>query len=696
MTDLSKNPLLNPPKLPNDAPALDIIKVEHFMPAIKEAVKQARADIDAIKNNAEAPTFANTIEALEFSGHAMGRVARVFSNLSSSHADDALRAIEEEFENETVKFGNDVSLDADLFARVKDVYDNRAAFNLTPVQNRLLENTYKGFVRGGALLDAAGKQRIREINEKMSELTTRYSQNVLKSTTAFEKVIDDEALLAGLPERVKNNYKANAEAKGLQGKWLIKLMPPPLDIATHAENRSLREEIYRARLDVAYKDKFDNSQIILDIVRLRHERANLLGFGTHADYVLSERMAKSRKTVEDFLATNKIAYRAAAEDHKRDVEAFAKTKGFTDALQPWDFAFYERMLQEDKFSLEVEHLRPYFDLEKVLAGMFGHAEKLFGIKLTEQPAGKYPVYHADVKVYEVNDAKTGELLGVFYGDYYARSGFKRGGAWMSSFRGREGDAVPLVINNCNYEKPANGQPTLLSFDEVTTLFHEFGHGLHELLSKGPYPSLNGTNVKWDFVELPSQVQENWARKKDVLDTFAHHYKTGDALPADMIQKLIDMDNFGAGFFGLRQAFLGLLDMAWHTTDPATIKNIEEIEDKIVAEAALFPRVAGPMSSAFSHIFAGGYSAGYYSYKWAEVLDADVFAAFEKSGDLYHPDLSAKLRALYERGDNEDPAELFRQMMGRDPDAAALFLRQGLTPPAANGGSDKKNIRPPAA
>ena len=693
MTDLAHNPLLNPPKLPQDAPPLDIIKVEHFMPAIKQAVVEARAEIEAIKNNPAAPTFENTIEALEFSGKTMSRVARIFSNLSSSHADDALRAIEEDFEAETVKFGNDVSLDAALFARVKAVYDDRANLKLTPIQQRLLDSSYKGFVRGGALLDDAGKKRMREINEKLSELTTKYAQNVLKSTVSFEKVVDNEADLAGLPDRVKNNYKAAAEEKGLKGKWLIKLMPPPLDIATHAENRALREEIYRARLDVAYKDQFDNSQIILDIVRLRFERANLLGFATHADYVLAERMAKDKKTVEDFLSTNKVAYRAAAEEHKREVEAFAKTKGFAEALQPWDFAFYERMLQEQKFSLEVEQLRPYFDLEKVLKGMFDHAEKLFGIKMTEQPAGKYPVYHPDVKVYEVADKKTGELLGVFYGDYYARAGFKRGGAWMSSFRGREGDAVPLVINNCNYEKPLKDQPSLLSFDEVTTLFHEFGHGLHELLSQGPYPSLNGTNVKWDFVELPSQVQENWARKKEVLDTFAHHYKTGEALPAEMIAKLIDMDNFGAGFFGLRQSFLGLLDMAWHGVDPTGIKNIEEVEDKVVAEASLFPRVAGPMSSAFSHIFAGGYSAGYYSYKWAEVLDADVFAAFEKKGNLYDPELSEKLRKLiYEKGDNEDPAILFEQLMGRGPDASALFLRQGLKPPAAKGPNAP---RPPA-
>ncbi len=692
MTDLSNNPLINPPKLPYDAPPLDIVKTEHFLPAIKAAVAEARAEVEAIKTNPAAPSFDNTIVALENSGKTMSRVGSIFSNLSSSNADDALRAIEEEFEIEMVKFGNDVSLDPVLFARVKAVYDNRTAFNLTPVQNRLLENSYKGFVRGGALLDEAGKQRLREISEKMSELTTKYAQNVVKSTAAYERVIDNEAELAGLPERVKNNYKSAADAKGLTGKWLIKLSPPPVDIATHAENRALREEIYRARLNVAYKGEFDNSAIALDIVRLRFERAKLLGFETHADFVLAERMAKNRKTVEDFLATNKVAYRAAAEAHKREVEDFARKQGFSETFQPWDFAFYERMLQEEKFSLDVEALRPYFELNNVLKGMFAHAEKLFGIKISEQPDGKYPVYHADVKVYEVTDAKTGEMLGPFYTDFYARAGLKRGGAWMSSFRERAGDQVPLITNNCNYEKPGDGSPVLLSFDEVTTMFHEFGHGLHGLLAKGPYGSLNGTNVKWDFVELPSQVQENWARSKAVLDTFAAHHQTGEKLPADMIQKLIEMENFGAGFFGLRQTFLGALDMAYHGVDPSTITSIEEVEDRIVAETQLFPRVAGPMSAAFGHIFAGGYSAGYYSYKWAEVLDADVFAAFEKSGDLYHPDLAAKLRKLYESGDNEDPAILFENLMGRGPDAEALFRRQGITPPPKAGG---QGPRPPA-
>lgn len=695
MTDLSNNPLLHPPKLPNGAPPLDAIKTEHYLPAIREAVKEARAEIEAIKNNPEKPTFKNTIEALEFSGKNMARISAIFSNISSSNADDALRAIEEEFEVELVKFGNDVSLDPALFARVKDVYDNRAAFNLTPVQTRLLESSYKGFVRGGANLDDAGKQRLREISEKMSELTTKYAQNVLKSTAAFEKVIDDEKTLAGLPDRVKNNYKAAAEAKGLKGKWLIKLSPPPIDIATHAENRALREEIYRARLDVAYKGEFDNSQIALDIAKLRHERAKLLGFDTHADFVLAERMAKDRKTVEEFLATNKTAYRVAAEEHKREVEAFAKKQGFTETVQPWDFSFYERMLQEEKFSLDVEALRPYFELNRVLKGMFDHAEKLFGVKLEEQPEGKYPVYHSDVKVYEVKDKQSGELLGTFYTDFYARNGLKRGGAWMSSFRERQGDNIPFITNNCNYEKPADGSPVLLSFDEVTTMFHEFGHGLHGLLAKGEYGSLNGTNVKWDFVELPSQVQENWARTKAVLDTFAVHHETGEKLPADMIKKLIEMENFGAGYFGLRQTFLGLLDMAYHAVDPSTLKSIEEIEDKVVAEAALFPRVAGPMSASFSHIFSGGYSSGYYSYKWAEVLDADVFAAFEKSGDLYNPELAGKLRKLYESGDNEDPSILFKNVMGRDPDAAALFRRQGLTPPPPKNGGNGTGPRPPS-
>lgn len=693
MADLSKNPLINPPALPNGAPALDQVKVEHFIPAIKAAVDEAYGEIEAIKKNPAKATFENTIEALEFSGKNMSLVSMVFSNISGANSNDEIRAIEEEFDAVTVKFGNDVSLDPDLFARVKAVYDDRKNLNLTAVQNRLLENCYKGFVRGGALLDDASKQRLREINQKLSELGTKFSQNVLKSTAAYEKVIDNEADLAGLPERVKNDYKAAAEEKGLSGKWLIRLSPPPLDIATHADNRALREEIYRARLDIAYQGQFDNRQNILDLVALRSERAKLLGFDTHADFVLAERMAKDRKTVEDFIATNASVYMPAAKAHKKEVEDYAAKQGLKGDLQPWDFAFYERKLKEEKFSFEVEKLRPYFDLEKVLDGMRVHAEKLFGVEMVEQKAGTYPVYHPDVKVYEVKDKKSGELVAVFYGDYYARPGAKNNGAWATQFRGRRGSEVPLVMNVCNYTKPTKDQPTLLSFDEVTTLFHEFGHGLHAMLGRGPYPSLNGFNVKWDFVELPSQVQENWVRKKEVLDTFARHYKTGEALPAEMIEKMTEMENFGAGFFGLRQCFLGMLDMAWHTTDPAKIKSVEDLEDGVVAKATLFKRVAGPMSCSFGHIFSGGYSAGYYSYKWAEVLDADVFAAFEKKG-LYDKDLADKLRTLiYEKGDNEDPAILFERMMGRGPDAGAMFRREGLEPPPPGAGPGA-DIRPP--
>lgn len=680
MTDLSANPLLNPPKLPNGAPALDRVKAEHVLPAIKAAIAENKAEIEAIKNNPAAPTFANTIEALEFSGTTLGRVSLVFANISLANSDDALRAIEEEVDLETTRHGNDISLDAALFARIKAVYDQKDSLNLDPVQMRLLENSYKGFVRSGALLDEGKKQELREINEKLSALGTTYSQNVLKSTNAYEKVIDDEETLKGVPERAKNDYRAAAEEKGLHGKFLIKLSPPPLDILDYAENRALREEIYRARLSVAHGGEFDNGPVILDIIRMRQRRAELMGFKNHAEFVLEDRMAKTPDTVMAFLQGNADVYRPAAEAHLKEVKAFAKKRG-QDDIQPWDYAFYDRQLKEEKFNLKVEDLRPYFDLEKVLVGLRRHAEKLFGITLNEQPAGKYPVYHQDVKVFEVNDQKTGELLGVFYGDYFARPGAKKGGAWEYKFRGRGEengvDQIPLVVNVCNYAKPANGQPSLLSFDDVTTLFHEFGHALHDLLARGKYPSLNGTSVKWDFVELPSQVQENWARKKEVLDTFARHHQTNEPLPADLIKKLNDMENFGTGYIGLRQTFLGLLDMTWHTTDPSTIKSVEELEDRIVNKVSLFPRVAGPMSSSFSHIFAGGYSAGYYGYKWAEVLDADVFDAFEKKG-LYDQELASLLRkTVYEKGDNEDPSELFRRLMGRDPDSKALYRREGL-------------------
>lgn len=676
------NPLLSPSKLPHGAPPLDTVKVEHFLPAQKIGIEEAKREIEAIKANKAPATFQNTIEALEFAGGTLSRVMTIFGNISAASSSDALRAIEGDLKVAAVKHGNDISMDADLFKRVKEVYDQREGLKLTSEQHMLLEETYKGFVRSGALLDETQKTRLREISERMSELRTEYKNNNLKSVAAFQKVVDDEHELAGVPERAKAAYRAAAEDAGMPGKFLIKLSPPPIDIVSYSENRALREEISRALSNVAYKDEFDNSKNAMEIAKLRHEAANIMGFESHAAFVLDNRMAKTPDAVNDFLAKNEKVYRPAAEEYLQKVKDYAqKTDGITD-FKPWDMAYYGRRLKEEEFSLSMESLRPYFDLEKVLDGMRKHAENLFNIDLTEVK-GKYPVYHEDVKVYEVTDKKTGEMIGLFYGDYYARPGEKSGGAWMNTFRGRgieDGEnQFAIVTNVCNFQKPTKDHPTLLSIDEVRTVFHEFGHGLHALLARGDYPSLTGTNVKWDFVELPSQLQENWAKKKEVLDTFARHHKTGELLAEDLIKKIDDMENFDAGYVGLRQTFLGKLDMAWHGGDPSSIKSVEALEDKLIAETWLFPRAAGPMSTSFGHIFSGGYSAGYYSYKWAEVLEADMFEEFEQKG-LYDRATGDRLRdTIYAQGGTRDPMDIFKDAKGREPDPNALFRREGLLP-----------------
>lgn len=679
--DIRDNPLLMPSTLPHGAPMLDKIKTEHFMPAVQAAIVEARENIARIKNNPALPGFKNTIEALEFSSETLGRVTSIFGNISSANSSDEIRAIESDIDLESVKFGNDVMLDDVLFQRVKAVHDTKAGRGLSPEQAMLLDTTYKSFVRNGALLSAEDKDKFRALSERLSELGTTFSQNTLKSTNAYKKVIDNEEDLKGVPERALKNYKQAAEDAGLQDKWLIKLSPPPSDILSHCENRALREEIYLAMSNVAFSGEEDNRAVVLEMVKLRHEKAQLLGFDNYASFVLEERMTKNTDTVMAFLKKNGEIYRPAAEDYMAEVKAYAvKTDGLAE-VKPWDFSFYSRKLREEKFNLDEEMLRPYFDLEKVLVGLRKHAEKLFNIEMKET-TGVYPTYHPDIKVYEVTDKASGEMVGLFYADYYARAGAKNGGAWMSTFRNRgieDGEnKCSIVTNTCNFDKPTKTQPTLLNMDEITTVFHEFGHGLHALLAKGDYSSITGTNVKWDFVELPSQLQENWAREKEVLDSFAVHYQTGEQLPAELIQKLTAMENFGAGYAGLRQTFQALLDMKWHMTDPAAMTTVEALEDGIIADSWLFPRAdAGTLSTRFGHLFAGGYAAGYNSYKWAEVLEADIFSEFKEKG-LYDPEASKRLRdTIYSQGGTVEPDALFVAMRGRNPDPEALFRREGI-------------------
>lgn len=686
---LKTNPLVNPPRLPHDAPPLDIIKVEHFLPAIHYGVEAAKNDIDIIKLNPAAPDFANTIEALELAGALLSRVATVFGNIAGNNANDAIREIEEEIDVAVVKYSNDVMMDAALFNRVKAVQDRKAELNLSPEESMLLEETYKRFVRSGAGLDETAKDELRKINERLAALATTFKNNVVKATDAYNRVVTDENELRGLPERTKALYRSYAEEKGNKNEWLIKLSPPPIDILEYSENRALREEIQKARLETAYGGEYDNRPVILEMVGLKHRQAQLLGFKDYASFVLDDRMAKTSQTVLEFLDKNEAVYRPAADKYLQKVKDYAQKTDKLDELKPWDFLYYSRRLKEETFTLNLEELRPYFDLEKVMDGILTHAKKLFNIDMVETK-GKYPVYHEDVKVYEVKDkAKAkGDMIGLFYADFYARPGAKNNGAWMSTFRNRgiSGESgkneFSIVTNTCNFAKPTAEHPTLLSIDEVRTVFHEFGHALHALLAKGDYSSITGTNVKWDFVELPSQLQENWAKEKEVLDTFARHNKTGAALPADVIQKINDMENFDAGYAGLRQTFFGRLDMVWHTTDPKDIRSVEQLEDSVIATTWVFKRECGANSTSFGHLFGGGYAAGYYSYKWAEALEADVFSEFVGKG-LYHKGAAQRLRdTIYAQGGTDDPMNIFVKMMGRKPDPSALFRREGLLAEAA--------------
>lgn len=678
MTATDKNPLLADFKSQHEAPPFDAIQEEHYLPAVKAAIEEARANIAAIKGSAENPTFENTIAAMELASEKLGTVTGIFYNQLSAAATDQMEELAQEIGPINSNFGSDIIMDAALFKRVKAVYDARETLNLTDEQSTVLDDSYKGFVRGGALLDEAGKQRMREINEQLSVLGPDFAKNIKKSSEAFTLVIDDEKDLAGLPQNAKDAAALEAEERGQKGKWVFTLDYPSFSpFITYADNRALREKIWRAFGSRAFGDQYDNSENILKIVKLKDERAKLLGYKNHADYVLEHRMAKTPEAVMGFLNKLLATYKPSAQKDLQTLQDFAKDSGMTEELKPWDISYYSEKLKEKLFDFSDEDFRPYFPLLPVLEGTFTHFSKLFDITFTAAP---YPVWHEDVVTYEVTDNKTGEFLGLFYADFYPRKG-KKPGAWMTSYREQGmftgGMKRPLVAIVCNFTKPTKEAPSLLTHDEVLTLFHEMGHAMHMMLSDVTYASHAGTGVLWDFVELPSQVQENWAYTKETLDIFARHYQTGEKIPAELVQKLNDAKNFFVGWMGLRQTNLGLLDMAWHSTDPSAITDAAAFEDEVTKNSTLFPRLAGPSSTSFGHIFGGGYSAGYYSYKWAEVLDADTFELFLEKG-LYDAETAAKYRSeILAKGGSRDPSVLYRNFRGRDADPDALLRREGI-------------------
>lgn len=676
---MSDNPLLKISSLPNHAPEFDKIKEDHFMPAIKEAIKQAKNGVEIIKKQKDTPTFENTIVALETTSETLGTTTSIFYNLLSANGNDKMQELAEKIGPISSSFSNDILHDAALFARVKAVYDSKDTLSLTAEEDMLLEETYKGFVRGGALLDKKDKQRLREISERLSVLSPTFANNAKKSTEEYTLVITDIDELKGLPQSAIDGAAQIAKDKNYDDSWVFTLdIPSYLPLVQYADNRELREKIWRAFSSRAWQGEYDNCDNIIEIVKLRDERAKLLGYETHAHYVLEKRMAETPETVMKFLSDLQNTYKPAAQKDLDRLKEFARENGGIDEIKPWDIAYYSEKLQEKLFEFSSEDLRPYFPLDQVLTGTFEHFSKLFQIRF--EPSDKYPVWHKDVKAYDVIDTTDGHFVGTLYADFHPRTG-KRSGAWKTSFRDQglyNGNIeAPVISIVCNFTKPTETKPSLLTHDEVLTLFHEMGHAVHALLSDVTYSSLSGTNVLWDFVELPSQLQENWAYTKETLDLFASHYETGEKIPQDLIEKLNASKNFMRGWQGLRQISLGTLDMKWHTTNPDDIKSVEEFEDEVTKQTRLFDRLAGPTSTSFGHIFAGGYAAGYYSYKWAEVLDADTFELFEEKGLYDAGAAQAYKNEILSRGGTEHPRVLYKRFRGRDADPRALLRREEL-------------------
>jgi Zn-dependent oligopeptidase len=655
------------------------IKMDDYKPAFIENIVAAKVEIEFIANNPETPTFENTIEALDFSGNALDRLSSIFFNLNSAETSDEMQKIAQEVSPLLTTFSNDITLNEDLFKRVKAVHDHKDKLTLTPEQATLLDKKFKNFSRNGALLSEEKKLQLREIDAQLAKLKLTYSENVLAETNNYQLHIINEADLKGLPEGTIEAAKTLARSKNLEGFIFTLDMPSYLPFVTYADNRELRREITIAAGKKAFQNnEYDNQEITLKIAKLRFERANLLGYKTHSHFVLEERMAQNPEKVKLFLNDLLIKAKPAAENEFEELTAFAKELDAIDHLEKWDGSYYSEKLKQKLFNLDDEKLKPYFQLENVLNGAFTIAGKLFGLSFIE--IFDIDKYHEEVKTYEVKD-EFGELVSIFYADFFPRKG-KRNGAWMTSYKSqyiKDGkNERPHISNVCNFTKPTETKPSLLTFNEVTTLFHEFGHGLHGMLANTTYPSLSGTSVYWDFVELPSQVMENWCYEPEALALFAKHYETGEIIPQEYVEKIKESASFQEGMATLRQLSFGLLDMAFHSNNPTEITNVKAFEKAAFEGTTLYPDVAeNCMSVSFSHIFAGGYSSGYYSYKWAEVLDADAFAYFQEKG-IFNKEVATKFKDnILSKGGTELPMELYKRFRGQEPNADALLKRAGL-------------------
>lgn len=674
------NPFLADFNTPFDTYPFDKIKIEHYLPAFEEGIKQGLKEIDTIVNNVETPSFANTIEPLEKVGELLESVSSAFFNLNSAETSKEMQALAKEISPKLSDYSNDIILNDALFKRVEIVFNNKSSLTLNPEQTTLLDKTYKSFVRNGSKLNDAQKESLRIIDKEKSQLSLTYSENVLEESNAYELIITDAADLSGLPEGIIEAAKITATEKGKENAWVFTLDYPSYGpFITYSDNRILKEQLFKAYGSKAFKNnKYDNQNILKEIAILRYERAVLLGYKSHADFVLEERMAESPAKVFSFLENlldNSLSF---AKEELAELVTYSKSIGGPEDLKKWDVPYYAEKLKKEKFAIDDELLRPYFKLENVVAGVFETAKKLYGLSFIQR--NDIPLYHKDVTTYEVKNEK-GEFLAVFYADFFPRAG-KRQGAWMTSFKNQKIEngvnVRPHISIVCNFTKPTESKPSLLTFNEVTTLFHEFGHALHGMCANGQYGSLTGTNVYWDFVELPSQILENWCYEKECLDLFARHYVTGETIPADYIHKIVDSSNFHSGLATVRQIGLATLDMAWHSQNPAQIEDVKEFELSVTSKTELMQSVPETCTScSFSHIFPGGYSSGYYSYKWAEVIDADAFEAFKEKGIFNKDVATAFYKNILSAGGSEHPSILYKRFRDREADPKALLRRAGL-------------------
>lgn len=674
-TSTEQNPFLSEYQTPFGVPPFDQIKMEHYEPAFLKGIEEQNKLIDAIVQNTEAPTFQNVIQALDNSSPILDRVGGVFYNLTSAETNDELTALSIKLAPLMSEHSDNIQLNSQLFQKVKTVYLQKDSIQLTREQRRLLENTYKDFVRSGANLNAEQQARLREINKQLSTLGLEFDNHILNENNEFQLLVDQESELSGLPEWFKQSAAAEAQAAGQEGKWLFTLHNASrLPLLQYADNRDLRKQIYKAYIQRGNNnDKNDNKKIIRDIVNLRLEKAKLLGFDCYSNFVLDNTMAKNSETVMDFLHNLWQYALPKAKAEARELQELMDKEGKGEKLEAWDWWYYTEKLRKAKYDLDEEELKPYFKLENVREGAFAVANKLYGITLT--PLHNIPVYHPDVEVFEVKDAD-GSHLGIFYVDYFPRAG-KSGGAWMSNYREQQGDIRPLVCNVASFTKPVGDTPSLLTLDEVETLFHEFGHGLHGLLTKCQYKGTSGTNVVRDFVELPSQINEHWATEPQVLKMYARHYQTGNTIPDELIEKIRKQKTFNQGFITTELMAAAILDMNLHNLTDTQGLDVVAYEKEAMDKLGLIPQIAPRYRTTyFSHII-GGYAAGYYSYLWANVLDSDAFEAFKEHG-IFDPNTASLFRRnILEKGDSEEAMTLYRNFRGAEPQLEPMLKNRGM-------------------